>query len=587
MFKKLLNSKDKKLLSKGFTLIELLAVIIILAIVALIATPIILDVIDDSRISAGRSEAQIIYSGISDYCQNEKMTSYINSTVTRICTSSMTKEDVPKMVNLGNAEVVELNYDGNDLINLVVNSNGHKFTLCINETFAIDDEECGTINTGSVKNVVLSSFPELKTIGEGCIQQNDYNYSYMDGCYLKGTQSENYIWYSGFLWRIMGINADGTIRMITDENITTIPFGEKDTYENYDNSHVKEWLNDYFYNNLKDNDIIIEQVWCSEIQDYDSQQTTCSNLTQLSNVGLLTVDEYNLSGGLHNYLDLGQEFWTMTLIDNEELWKISQNGNVGNNFVGNGRGIRAIINVDANAIITGGSGTVGENGEPYILNEEMTEKSGENLNDISTSGEHVLFANKLYRIVSKDEDGNTKLILDGYYEEPDGTIYITNYGNDSSFSTSSGIGQKLNTDVLEWLVPNTDTSNRGKLVTDYVWYQNGFDYNYNYKESLDEENPDSTYQATVGLIRIGEMLSGQSSSILTKSYTATSDYRNATTYYSITPFTDSTSVWFIRNYGNSSYDLVSLEYAIRPVIVIKSNVKIISGNGTWSNPYVI
>ena len=34
---------------KGFTLIELLAVIVILAIIALIATPIIIGVIDDAR----------------------------------------------------------------------------------------------------------------------------------------------------------------------------------------------------------------------------------------------------------------------------------------------------------------------------------------------------------------------------------------------------------------------------------------------------------------------------------------------------------------------------------------------------------
>ena len=34
---------------KGFTLIELLAVIVILAIIALIATPIILGIIDDTR----------------------------------------------------------------------------------------------------------------------------------------------------------------------------------------------------------------------------------------------------------------------------------------------------------------------------------------------------------------------------------------------------------------------------------------------------------------------------------------------------------------------------------------------------------
>ena len=53
-------------MKKGFTLIELLAVIIILAIVALIATPIILNVINDARVSAGRSEASMIYSGINN-----------------------------------------------------------------------------------------------------------------------------------------------------------------------------------------------------------------------------------------------------------------------------------------------------------------------------------------------------------------------------------------------------------------------------------------------------------------------------------------------------------------------------------------
>ena len=47
-------------MKKGFTLIELLAVVIILAIVALIATPIILNVIEDARNSADMSSAQLI-----------------------------------------------------------------------------------------------------------------------------------------------------------------------------------------------------------------------------------------------------------------------------------------------------------------------------------------------------------------------------------------------------------------------------------------------------------------------------------------------------------------------------------------------
>ena len=96
---------------KGFTLIELLAVIIILAIIALIATPIILNVVEDARISAGRSETSMIYSGINNYCATSAMGNQLNGTVD-ICADGVTKEEVATMVNLGNAIVTEVTYSG-------------------------------------------------------------------------------------------------------------------------------------------------------------------------------------------------------------------------------------------------------------------------------------------------------------------------------------------------------------------------------------------------------------------------------------------------------------------------------------------
>ena len=50
--------------NKGFTLIELLAVIVILAIIALIATPVILGIIEDSRNSAKLNSAQYVIDGV-------------------------------------------------------------------------------------------------------------------------------------------------------------------------------------------------------------------------------------------------------------------------------------------------------------------------------------------------------------------------------------------------------------------------------------------------------------------------------------------------------------------------------------------
>ena len=143
---------------KGFTLIELLAVIIILAIVALIATPIILDVIEDARISAGRSETSMIYSGINDYCEVSAMENQLNGAID-ICADGVTIEEVSQMVNLGNANVTSVSYDGSKITNLVVESNNHIFTLCGDGRFVMDDETCDV----TPPTITEPNAPELAT----------------------------------------------------------------------------------------------------------------------------------------------------------------------------------------------------------------------------------------------------------------------------------------------------------------------------------------------------------------------------------------------------------------------------------------
>ena len=104
--------------------------------------------------------------------------------------------------------------------------------------------------------------------------------------------------------------------------------------------------------------------------------------------------------------------------------------------------------------------------------------------------------------------------------------------------------------------------------------------------SLEEEKPTRSVNASVGLIRVGEMLSSQSSSILTKGYTSTSSYNNARDYWTMTTNRTVWS-WSISEIDNADYKDVSDMHTIRPVIVIKSDVEIISGTGTFSNPYQI
>ena len=116
-------------MKKGFTLIELLAVIIILAIVALVATPIILNVVDDARESAARSEASMIVSGVNNYCATAAMKNQLDGTED-ICADAdgVTKEEVATMVNLGNAEITSITYESGAVTELTITSNSYTVT---------------------------------------------------------------------------------------------------------------------------------------------------------------------------------------------------------------------------------------------------------------------------------------------------------------------------------------------------------------------------------------------------------------------------------------------------------------------------
>ncbi len=81
--------------NKGFTLIELLAVIVILAIIALIATPIILGIINDSRTQAKKRSAELAYTGV-EYA----ITSYMYNNNGKVPTTVDEIDDFFKVENV-------------------------------------------------------------------------------------------------------------------------------------------------------------------------------------------------------------------------------------------------------------------------------------------------------------------------------------------------------------------------------------------------------------------------------------------------------------------------------------------------------
>ena len=85
----------------------------------------------------------------------------------------------------------------------------------------------------------------------------------------------------------------------------------------------------------------------------------------------------------------------------------------------------------------------------------------------------------------------------------------------------------------------------------------------------------TTTEAKVGLLRFGELMSGQFDR-----------YGNNTYYWTLTPYSSSI-VRYVDYDGYAHYRNPSRATGVRPSINLKSNVQITSGTGTKSDPFVL
>ena len=85
----------------------------------------------------------------------------------------------------------------------------------------------------------------------------------------------------------------------------------------------------------------------------------------------------------------------------------------------------------------------------------------------------------------------------------------------------------------------------------------------------------STTTAQIGLLRMGELMAGQFDI-----------YGYNTYYWTLTPY-DTSDARFVDNGGSVYYYSPTYSYGSRPSMNLKSTVKIVSGTGIKSDPFVI
>ena len=208
----------------------------------------------------------------------------------------------------------------------------------------------------------------------------------LNGSYVyRGNVEDNYIKYSGLLFRILKINYGSNIEIILDTKINDLTYG-KDA--NYKESDINKYLNEIFINNINKDGLEKMEICIdvkSDLSDNQCEKTTKVYSTILdSNTYLNTIND-------NTYLDNDDSLiYLRDKLNNESGNVIASKGQIYYVDGSESYGIRPILSLKYNTKIISGNGT---KDNPYIVDENK-----------SKLGSTVSLGNYNWTIIKEDKD---------------------------------------------------------------------------------------------------------------------------------------------------------------------------------------
>ena len=339
---------------------------------------------------------------------------------------------------------------------------------------------------------------------------------------------ENYLWYSGQLWRILKINEDKTIDIILDDSITLL----NSNYENED--YINNYINE-FYEKL-DKEYLVDIEYCNDIID-NIEQIECKNIKK-SKITLLNMYTYNKIGGKSSYLNDEEAYWLINKDSSNNNWFINNDGSLSFKNDNKPLGIKIVVRLKNEINLIEGNGTINN---PYII------KKSETMN----IGDYIKFNDELFRIINIDDKGIT--ISKNECLKENNNCILNEFGSTSEFEKSS-LYSYLNN------IYYNSIQNKEFIIKSNFEIKNYTNYNYN---DLLIKNIESY----IGINKIGDYY------IYNKNNSYLLNANELQTIYSIN--------------DNYNYYLTfpNEQKSIYPVLKLDINLKIVKGNGTKLNPY--
>ena len=468
-------------------------------------------------------------------------------------------------------------------------------TVTYNLWMWLDENADNSVQGKSYKSkIVVESFDRsqyksaadtLLTNGVG--EKGAINTSDPDQTFITGEDSNNYIWYSGKLWRAVSIDtSDNSVKLVTQWNISAIPYSSGSTA--FAGSYMKEWLNDTsvdgFLGNLKEPEkfIKMDSVWNATMMTETTKPPETTMVTAA--VGLLNIYEYTMSysGTTYSegYLNNGLYWWSIIPYNSTNIYGINSNGEIYYVEPSYASGIRPSINLKPGVKIVDGNGTVDN---PYRLEGDNDKNLVGTLLNTRYSGEYIRFGtaeNNLYQIVSHENGKGTK-ITSAEPLKSGGTFLTTSFGDNTNFSRDNTIGTFLNNDYLNTGNDYLTALDIAMIEDATTWYLgivgSGASYKLaKYTNTIDNILISNVVTEKVGLLRLGELMAGQFNS-----------YLNNISYWTLSLYNNSTSVRRVDQLGYGTNDSFSYVFGIKPALNLKQNVIITGGDGTKEDPFSI
>ena len=236
----------------------------------------------------------------------------------------------------------------------------------ITETLLTNEDLDRLTNSNNILTLPLYNdnvVDELKGNLNKIMDNDGISYYYLDN------PNNNYVSFGGYIWRVVRINGNGTIRLITNNDIDKISFDEKDKSNKSYKNNIEDIINKWYEDNLIEyGDLLSNEVFCiNNNEDFltpTSLECETDNIYNLNNslkypIATISMEEVALTG-INSYLS--SNMLTMTLYKDKNLFVIKDGKlNTTDNEIL--YGIRPIINIKSNLIV-GGSGTISD---PYIV----------------------------------------------------------------------------------------------------------------------------------------------------------------------------------------------------------------------------